>query len=365
MTEISARADFTPLRYAQCWEDADVLMEALRPAAGDVCLSVASAGDNSLSLLSAHPARVVAVDISPAQLACLELRVAALRELSYEELLGLVGSRPFRDRPRLYRRCRALLSPDARAFWDARPRHVVRGIGEAGKFERYFRIFRRAVLPLIHPEEQIESLAAPKSLEARREFYAEVWNNRRWRWMFALFFSRFTMGRLGRDPGFFRYVEGSVSGRILARAQYALTELDPAQNPYLQWILFGEHRGALPHWLRRENVDRIRGGLDRLEWRRASIEEFLASDDASHVTRFNLSDIFEYMSAENHERILGDIAMRTRPGTRLAYWNLLALRCRPDSLADRITTLQDISDELHGRDKAFFYRAFVVEETRP
>ena len=29
MTEIGTRADFSIIRYAQCWEDADILLEAL------------------------------------------------------------------------------------------------------------------------------------------------------------------------------------------------------------------------------------------------------------------------------------------------------------------------------------------------
>ena len=52
-TEAAARSDFSFIRYAQCWEDADILLEALDIGEGDVCLSIASAGDNSLSLLSA------------------------------------------------------------------------------------------------------------------------------------------------------------------------------------------------------------------------------------------------------------------------------------------------------------------------
>jgi S-adenosylmethionine-diacylglycerol 3-amino-3-carboxypropyl transferase len=363
VTEVAGRSSFAALRYAQCWEDADILLEALRPGPNDACLSVASAGDNSLSLLSALPARVYAVDISPAQLACLELRVAALRELSYEELLCLIGSSRGRNRAGLYRRCRALLTPGARAFWDARPSDIERGIGDTGKFERYFRIFRRLVLPLVHSEEAVGALVEPRAVEARREFYRRVWSNRRWRWMFALFFSRFVMGRLGRDPGFFRYVEGSVSERILTRACHALTELDPSQNPYLQWILFGEHRTALPHWLRPDNVERMRNRLDHLEWRLQSIEDFLASSDAAHITRLNLSDIFEYMSPENYARALETIASAVSARARLAYWNLLAPRSCPEALGGRIIPLPGISGELHLRDKAFFYRAFVVEET--
>ena len=120
-TEAAARADFSFVRYAQCWEDADILLEALNVGEGDVCLSVASAGENSLSLLSCKPARVIAVDMNPAQLACLALRVAAYRVLSHEELLQLIGSRECGDREALYRRCRGVLEAEARDFWDARP----------------------------------------------------------------------------------------------------------------------------------------------------------------------------------------------------------------------------------------------------
>src|SRR5690606_28818523 len=99
----------------------------------------------------------------------------------------------------------------------------------------------------------------------RLAFYTCTWNTWRWRAMFRLFFSRFVMGRLGRDPAFFQYVEGSVAQRIMARAEHALVELDPAANPYLQWILTGRFTAALPHALRAENFDAIRANLDRLE----------------------------------------------------------------------------------------------------
>src|ERR1700676_5431730 len=117
-SEVAVKADFSGIRYAQCWEDADVLVEALDVQPGDTCLSIASAGDNALAMLSRAPARVIALDLSPAQLACVELRVAAYRELSHPELLELIGSTPSKQRPALYRRCRSQLSPGAREFWD-------------------------------------------------------------------------------------------------------------------------------------------------------------------------------------------------------------------------------------------------------
>jgi S-adenosylmethionine-diacylglycerol 3-amino-3-carboxypropyl transferase len=362
MTEAATRADFSTIRYAQCWEDADVLVEALDPRPSDVCLSIASAGDNALALLSRGPARVVAVDINPAQLACLEIRVAAYRALNHTELLELIGSRASSRRPALYQRCRGILSAEARLFWDARSAELEQGIGSLGKFERYFATFRSRILPLVHSRRMVDRLLAGGEPAAREAFYVRQWDTWRWRLLFKIFFSQFVMGRLGRDPAFFRYVKGGVAGRILSRTRYALTALDPAANPYLQWVLVGRHTTALPLALRPENFDAIRSNLDRLEWVRCTLEEYLENHRDLRIQRFNLSDIFEYMSPENYERLLERIASAGGPGARLAYWNMLAPRSRPESLARRLRPLEEIAGRLFARDKAWFYSRFVLEE---
>lgn len=361
-SEVQGKADFTGVRYAQCWEDADILVKALDVQPGDVCLSIASAGDNAVALLTKHPARVIALDLSPAQLACVELRVAAYRTLEHPELLELIGSTPSQRRRALYARCRPLLGDAARTFWDHQPAEVAAGVGGGGKFERYFGMFRRYVMPLVHGRRRIDALLCGGSRAERQTFYERYWDTLRWRLLFRVFFSRFVMGRIGRDPSFFAYVEGSVSDRILGRAKHAVTELNPADNPYLHWIMTGRHAGALPLALRPEHFDTIRANIDRLEWRCQSVEDFLASREPHSVDRFNLSDIFEYMSPENYHRLLDQIIAGARPGSRLAYWNMLVPRSRPESLAGKLQPLTELAAQLHLQDKAFFYSRFVVEE---
>ena len=363
-SEVQAKADFSGVRYAQCWEDADILVEALDVHPGDLCLSIASAGDNALAMLTRHPARVVALDLSPAQLACVELRVSAYRALEHPELLELIGSRPSLRRRELYQRCRpsTCRSPAARDFWDARSAEVEAGVGGAGKFERYFGLFRGYMLPLVHRRSRVEELLRGGPIELRRTFYQRHWDTLRWRLLFRVFFSRFVMGHMGRDPSFFDYVEGNVATRILERAKHVVTELEPAENPYLQWIMTGRHTTALPMALRPEHFATIRNNLDRLEWRCQSVEDFLASNEPHSVDRFNLSDIFEYMSPENYHNLLERIATAARPGGRLAYWNMLVPRSRPDSLASRLRPLTELAARLHHQDKAPFYSRFVVEE---
>ena len=361
-SEAAARADFTSIRYAQVWEDADVLLEGLDVRPGDVCVSIASAGDNALALLTKDPSRVIALDLSPAQLFCLELRVAAYRNVTHGELLELIGSRPSTRRAGIYDRCRPALGDAARAFWDGRRRDLDNGIGSLGKFERYFELFRHRVLPLVHRRSTVLELLRPRSPAERQRFYDRRWDTWRWRLLFRIFFSRAVMGRLGRDPEFFRYVETDVAGSILRRTRHALRELDPSDNPYVHWILTGTHGAALPCALRAEHFDTIRSRVDRLEWHCQSVEEYLEGLPDGSIDRFNLSDLFEYVSVDHYHRMLDAMVRRSRRGARLAYWNMLAPRQRPASMADRLRPLDDLAGRLHLADRAFFYSAFRVEE---
>jgi S-adenosylmethionine-diacylglycerol 3-amino-3-carboxypropyl transferase len=360
-SEAAARADFSAIRYAQVWEDADVLLAGLDVQPGDTCVSIASAGDNALALLTKDPARVIALDLSPAQIACLELRVAAFKTLSHAELLELIGSRPSARRLELFDRCRPAMDGRARAFWDRRRADVAQGIGSLGKFERYFALFRTIVLPLVHRRRTVFELLVPRDSEERRRFYDEEWDTGRWRLLFRVFFSKTVMGRLGRDPEFFRYVEGRVASAILGRTRHALRELDPSMNPYVHWILTGTHGEALPCALRAEHFETIRARIDRLEWRCESVEEFLEHTPAASLDRFNLSDLFEYVSADHYGAILDAILRCSRPGARLAYWNMLVPRRRPDRLRDRLQPLDELANGLLAQDRAFFYSAFRVE----
>ncbi|GAC1478954.1 MAG: DUF3419 family protein [Gemmatimonadaceae bacterium] len=350
------------LRYAQCWEDADILLDALDVHAGDVVLSIASAGENTLSLLTRAPARVVAIDLSRAQLAALELRVAAYRTLEHGELLELIGSRASRRRMALYARCAPLLSVATRAFWSARLAAVEQGIGGAGKFERYFHFFREYILPLVHRRHTVQALLTSRDAESRRLFYDERWDTPAWRLLFRAFFSETVLGRLGRDPRLFRHATDNVAEHLLGRVRHALAVLDPSENPYVDWILTGQHRHALPHALRPENFDAIREHLDRLEWHCAPLAAVGPHLAGERFDRANLSDVMEYMADDEARSLLDGLLDNARAGARIAYWNMIVPRHGADYLPQRLRPLQALSRSLFERDKAFFYRDFIVEE---
>ena len=174
MDDIRQNGRFDFLRYANCWEDADILLKALQVQSTDRCLSIASGGDNSLSLLSEGPSEVVAFDINSAQLACMELKVAAIKLFEYDDLLDFLGVTQCRKRLTLYDKLKEHLSNQCRAFIDGQRDALETGIIHWGKFERYFSIIRRRMLPLLYTKKTLKELLQQKNLEARMNFYQNV-----------------------------------------------------------------------------------------------------------------------------------------------------------------------------------------------
>jgi len=360
LDSIDQRANLTLIRYANCWEDADLLLKALSPLEGGQFLSIASGGDNALALLAHAPKRVLAIDLNPSQLATTELKKEAFRFFSYSELLQFLGLSPCDERKKRYFILREHLSKQAQMFWDHHLDFIEKGILHVGKFENYFRLFRNFCLPLIHSRKKIAKLLEPKSLEERIDFYNTKWNSFRWKLLFKLFFSKWLMGKWGRDQAFFKYVETSVADRILTRAKYALSSLPTDQNPYLEYILSGTFKKNFPFYLREENFERIRHNLDKLVLFKGGLKEVFKAYPSTLFDGFNLSDIFEYMSPKQYAKELQAILRASKPGCKIAYWNMLAKRKEVPELEDQIDFLDQQASTLHQEDKAFFYQSFVL-----
>ena len=90
---------------------------------------------------------------------------------------------------------------------------------------------------------------------------------------------------------------------------------------------------------------RHRANLDRLEWHCLSLEDFLNDRPDHFIDRYNLSDIFEYMSEDNYHQLLQRLVQAARPGSRLAYWNMLVPRTRPAAMANQLRPLTGLARE--------------------
>ena len=360
-SEIEGKAAFDHIRYAQLWEDADVLTAALGDCTGGTLVSICSAGDNALAMLLLDPKRVVVVDLSPAQIACLRLRLGAFQNLNHREFLELMGARASTQRKAHLNKALTGVDAELYAFWENLADDVaLHGAGGVGKFERYFRIFRTRLLPLVHSAKTLDDIFVSRSKPDRKAFYDTRFNTWRWRLLLNVFFSRFVMGRMGRDKAFFDHVDGSPAKHVARRIHHAAVETDPSDNPYLHWIIKGNHGTSLPMAWRAEHFEMIKSRLDRVEIRPGSLEAFISTGEKADG--FNLSDIGEYMSPDVFAQVYGSILDAAAPGARLVYWNMMAPRRVPPAFAARVTTLTELEDQLKAVDKAFFYSDFIVEK---
>lgn len=338
-----------------------MLLDAMDVRPGARLLSICSAGDNSLMLLLKDPALVVAADLNPVQLHLLELKKAAIGELSREETLQLLGFNACERRLQLLARITRSMDPAAVKYWHDHPDLVEAGVVHTGKFEKYFRLFARWVLPLIHARESVEQLLKPKTGAEQESYYQRKWNNRRWRLFFKVFFGKKMMGLLGRDPEFLRNVEVTVGDFIFSQAEKQLTSESAAHNFMLRYNLTGSFAHLLPDYLQPANYGKIRQNLSRLVIFLGGAEE--AVKVHGRFDGMNISNIFEYMDGPLFRKVAAQLEQGLSRGGLFVYWNLMVRRRMADHLPSLVS--EDVlAAALKERDRGFFYGNLVIEKKR-
>ena len=354
---------FRDILYAQCWEDPSLDRAAFRIRKDDVVFTVTSGGCNALTFLLDNPRKVVALDINPCQNYLLRLKIAAFKRLTHEEILELFGIRQSGRRVKLYEKTRAGLDDESRLYWDHQEGKLRQGIIHVGRFEQYMKLLRFWVRRLIG-QGTIEAFFSARTPQERSALYRERWENIFWLLFTRLFLSRTVMSLLF-DGAFFKQLGSRFSfGKHFAgKTRHALTELPVRENYFLSYILLGRYynEDAVPPYLRKEHYETIRRRVDRIEIVTDSCEHFFSVMPTNSVTKFNFTNIFEWMPPERCEGLLRETVRVAKDGAILTYRNLLVPRSSPDTLRTWIKPLAGFAESLFTRDLSFIYNRYVVE----
>ena len=354
------KVDFNIIRYANCWEDSRLLNTGLEIKPGDCVLGIASGGDNCFALLINSPGLVVAADISIPQLFVTELKAKAIEKFERNEFLDFIGITKVRNPVQYYYEIKDLLSKDARNYWDDHITLISAGLLNAGKFERYFSLFRKYVLPLVHTKSEIKQLLENKTAAEQHAFYNKTWNSKRWKLFFRIFFSETIMGMAGRDPQFMKEVKVNVGKHIFFKAEKHLIGTSCQENPFLHFIFKGSYGNVLPEYLSEDNYAVIRKNIGALELRKGFIHDVILPGEKFNA--MNLSNIFEYMDSRTFKDVSGKLINATDPGARLAYWNLMVPRLISTHFTNEMKLIETLSAGLTKVDHGFFYDRFIVDE---
>ena len=317
------------LFFAQVREDPTLEIEALRPAFAGRIAIIGSAGCTALSLVASGARDVVAVDVNATQNHLTELKAVAVAALPVECALAFLGGTYGTSRQRVvtYAPLRAALSPQARAYWDARLEMVREGVLGAGVSERLIRVVVRGLRLIGHGPSRLRRLLANRTLEAQRDFFTREWNSRLWRMLIRAALGRRRLSGV-YDPAFFDRVENDSFGdHFLRRIEHGLTQLPVASNYFLHFMLTGMYgvspTDARPPYLTGDGSQAVAEGRDRLTIVDGGMTDWLRLQPAASIGGFALSNICEWLSPDAIDELFAEVVRTATPGAILCFRNFV------------------------------------------
>ncbi len=349
--------DKDTINYSQCWEDPDILIQALKIDHSDSVLSITSGGDNTLALLLCKPKKITSIDMIPGQNYLLELKLAAARVLSYDEYLAFLGIAAAIKRSNLFLKVKPNLTPKAAFWWSNHPHMIESGVINSGRFEKFLNLFRKYLLPFVHSNKTIIQFINLSSLEEQRSFYKKFWNTKRWRMYFRLATSSYILKYLARQRGMFKYTKmKAVSNDYLKRLESNLYNVPINENYFLHYCLTGYFTKVLPPYLQEKTYTFIRKNkILNLSIISSDILTYLKSAPDNSYTKFNLSDIFEALSDEEINDLWKEIIRVSKNGATIVYWDNLLPKPVPSQFSGVVKAEKHLERQLFQKDRVFFY----------
>ena len=360
------RLVFRGIVFNMSWEDPEMDRRAfqIRPNEDSV-VSISSAGCNPLNFLCQSPRHIASIDGNPAQNAILELKLAAIEALDHATFFDIFAARRPSVVTRVYAdKLRPNISPLSQRFWDRNLRVVQRGLYQFGKMGLAARLVR-GLLPLLGLKRRlVEQFFELRSLEAQRAFYDRHVADKLWRPVIKrLCKSRIFMYLCGVHPRQFKLVDGrhDMYEYVKERIEYALTQVPIYDNYFLSVTVTGRFRGErVPPYLLEENFETLRENLDRVRVVNGWLGPYLDAQPAQSIDKFNLLDIFDWMTPEMFESTLRSALRTARPGATLIYRSGSYEYPPPRAIREQLHHHEALSRELLAIDRSATYGSFYM-----
>jgi S-adenosylmethionine:diacylglycerol 3-amino-3-carboxypropyl transferase len=350
--------------YSEVMEDGDVIANALRPRAGEIVVSVASAGDNVFQLALSEARHVFGVDLCANQIEFCRLKESALGALAWDELAGLLGLRSMRPDER-----RRLLDalPDRARFAllaDAGARAVIEadGLAACGQLSAFVAPLREGLQSILGVE-ILTALLTSADASSR----ARIWNEH------------------GDTPAVVEFLAAALNEETISEAfipasafsrmaephfhlhyhrvlRHLCVELDPRDNHFLHRLWLGRFPSpdTAPAYLRRENHARLRDRLTAITWHSADLLDFLRTLPSGSAHAFNLSNILDWSSAEHERALWGELDRVAADGARVFLRSFLARAEEPEERDDRWSLDPKQSEAMARADRVGYFSRYEL-----
>ncbi|MEM6798417.1 MAG: BtaA family protein [Planctomycetota bacterium] len=377
------------LVYNTCWEDPRIDRVALELGEGDRMLVITSAGCNALDYALEEPERIDTVDVNPRQNALLDLKLAAIRRLSYEEFFELFGQGKATDWEGVYKRVRADLPERSQQYWDKNGKFFLGAgrrdsfyfRGSAGLFAWFINIYINRWAKI---RDEINLLLEAESIEEQREIYHQSVKPAFWGPWIKWFLKRdATLSLLGvpraQRKQLERYYPGGIVKFIEDSLDTVFSKLPIKDNYFWRVYLTGEYTlECCPSYLKPEAFAKLKGGLiDRIHTHTTTILEHLESSDQKY-SHFVLLDHMDWMAEHMADQLATQwqaIVDQADDGACI-LWRSAALICefvdpikvtvagRERQMGQLLEYDRDLADELHEKDRVHTYCSFSITKLR-
>jgi len=374
------------LVYNTCWEDPAVDRRALDLRPDDTMLVITSAGCNVLDYALTGPVRIHAVDANPRQTALLELKLAGIKALGFDDFFAIFGTGYHRDFQALYF---ALLRPElsdfARAYWDKRTDWFAKANtgfyfhGLSGIVARAFRAYLK-FNPGLHSA--VTEMFEATSLDEQRHIYDTRIAPRLWRPSVNWVLSRqFTMNMLGVPYPQRKQVEAQhdngIAGFIREAIDYVFRELPLAENYFWSVYVRGHYtRDCCPEYLKPDNFAALKAGrAASIVPHTSTVSDFLRATD-ERISKYVLLDHMDWMTSYYPEALAEEwelILDRAAPNAKVIFRSAHAAPSYLDNIrigqdrtriAEYLTFNNTLVDTLQPFDRVHTYAGFHVADVK-
>jgi S-adenosylmethionine-diacylglycerol 3-amino-3-carboxypropyl transferase len=374
------------LVYNTCWEDPRLDRTALKIGPTDSILVITSAGCNALDYALCEPQHVFAVDMNPRQNALLDLKIAGIKTLEFEDFFRLFGYGYHPEAKRLYqKRMRPALPAWSQAWWDtwikffANPNRTFYYRGTSGAFARLIKVY---IDRMIRVRPHIDAVLDAKTLAEQCEIYDRHLVEKFWSRSMRFAMNRdTTLSMVGVPKAQRKQVETQYDGGIVKFVQDAVEavfcKLPLADNYFWRVYLKGEYsRTCCPEYLKPDHFHRLKSGLiERVSTHTNSVQGFLDKHNGD-ISRYVLLDHMDWLSDKFFPLLELEweaIIRRAAPGTRI-IWRSGGLKTdfidrvhvtaagKQRPLTELLTFHDGLAAELHPKDRVHTYGSFYIAD---
>ena len=374
------------LVYNTGWEEPRLDREALDFQPDDQVMVITSAGCNALDYALTGPANVHAVDMNPRQNALLQLKIAAVKELDYQDFFKMFGIGRYEGIRTVYeQKLRNHLNLWSQEFWDRKikffdnRRNTFYYRGTSGSFARLMRMYIERVIKVRDP---IDHLFSAKTVEEQQRVYKEELKDRFWTGFLKFALNRdTTLSMLGVPKAQRRQIEYQYEGGIVKYMQDCLesvfTKLPIHDNYFWRVYLYGSYTPeCCPEYLKEANYEALRNGLaDRVTTHTKSVQAFLEGHDGQ-ISKVILLDHMDWLSDKFFPLLESEwqaIVEKAAPNAKI-IWRSGGLRTefieevkvshegKIKPLSELLEYNTELSDRLHQLDRVHTYASFYISK---